>query len=368
MKNINLINRIERWFVIVSPIITLILLVILYNLIADKSIFNTIINAIAPFLFSFLIAWLLNPMVVKLCSLLQIKRWVATLIVFIGILAMISLIFIWVIPQLISQFAFLSEDLPVIASDINDSVEKIIENNHFNFSADYLTKISNQISDAFVKTFSDGLKLFSSSVEFVGGVVSTIFMGVMALMAGIYILIDFNKFSSGLDKIIPSRMKDDFNFLKKEINRVVIGYLRGLIIETLLVGLLAFCAFKVLSIEGALVFAVIIGITNIIPYLGPYIGAIPVTLFALTTSPKLMIIIIVIIIVIQQIDGIIIKPKVFGKTTDVHPSISIISIILFGRIFGFIGIVFAIPIAGFTIIIIKFVYSKLLKKYPEILR
>lgn len=368
MNEITLKDRFERWFRVTGPIVTMIFLVILYNLLSEKHMLRTIISTLYPFLFSFLIAWLLNPMVVSISKKFKIKRWMSSVVVIVFIITIIVLMFMWFIPQLTHQFSFLSTYLPSIIPNISENLEEFANTLNIDFNNSYVQSVEKEVTKLVSSAFSGGLSLISSSVSIVGGVVSTIFIGLMMLMAGVYILIDFDKFTAAVDGIVPKRMKPDFQFLRSEVNRVVVGYLRGLIIETIIVGALAYIAFLILGIEGALLFGVIIGFTNIIPYFGPYVGAIPVSLFALTQSVQMFAIVVVIVIIVQQIDGIVIKPKVFGKTTDVHPSISIIALILFGKIFGFIGVVFAIPIAGLTIIIIKFVYNKLLIKYPEILK
>ncbi len=368
MEKTRLAIRVERWFRFTAPIITMIFLILLYNMLSEKSLVRSVINTLSPFLFSFLIAWLLNPLVVFFSEKFKLKRWVSTLIVIVGIITLLVLMFMWVIPQFIDQFTFLSDYLPKVISELTQNIEELASKVNIDLDSSYVKEIENEIT-ALVKTlFSGSVSLISSSLSIVGGVISGVFITLMMFMAGIYILIDFDKFNARVNSIVPSRFKEDFDFLASETNRVVVGYLRGLIVETVLVGIMAYVAFLIAGIEGALVFGVIIGITNIIPYLGPYVGAVPVALFALTESVQLFVIVVIIVIVVQQIDGIIIKPKVFGKTTDVHPSVSIIAIILFGEIFGFIGVVFAIPIAGFTIIIIKFVYNKLLEKYPEQLK
>ncbi len=368
MEKTRLAVRVERWFRVTAPIITMIFLILLYNMLSEKALVWSIIDTLSPFVFSFLIAWLLNPLVVFFTDTFNIKRWLATLIVIVGIITFLVLMFMWVIPQFIHQFTFLSDYLPKVVDDISTNVEAFAQKVNIDLDSSYIKEIENEITELFKALFTGSVSLISSSLSIVGGVISGLFLTLMMLMAGIYILIDFDKFNEKLYGIVPSKLKNDFDFLASETNRVVVGYLRGLIVETILVGVMSYIAFVIAGIEGALVFGVIIGITNIIPYLGPYIGAVPVGLFALTESIQLFVIVVIIVIVVQQVDGIIIKPKVFGKTTDVHPSVSIISIILFGEIFGFLGVVFAIPIAGFTIIIIKFVYNKLLEKYPEQLK
>lgn len=362
----NLSNKLEKWVSIIAPIVTMILVIVLYDKLADKKMLGVIIRTLSPFVFSFLIAWLLNPLVVGLSTKFKLKRWLSALIVVIGVILVIVLIILWIIPHLAQQFSQLLDYVPTAMDKLEVNAGNLTRN--LPIENKYVVAVQNEIDNMLSTLFSSGLDLVSYSISAVGGFISSLFIGFMIFMASIYILIDFDKFSAKLYNVIPNRAKDDYVFLRDRINKVVVGYLRGLIVETIIVAIIAYVALSIAGVEGALVFGVIIGITNIIPYFGPYIGAVPVAIFALTDSVKMFVIVIIITIVVQQIDGIIIKPKVFGKTTDVHPSVSIISIILFGKIFGFIGVVFAIPIAGFTIIIVKFVYSKLLEKYPEYLK
>ncbi len=359
---------VEKWLKVVMPIITLILIIILCNLISEKEVVGTIFRTLLPFIFSFLIAWILNPAVEKISERFKLPRWLSALIVIVVIICVVAGMIIVIIPEMVDQVTYLVKYVPNIEPAITESFETIEDFIGSDFNFDIFDRFGDDISEFIKNIFSGSLEVISTSFTIVGGVISSVFIAFMVAMASVYILIDFNKLTAKVNRVIPSRMKKDFKFLSKEVNRVIVGYLRGLIIETFIVGFLAYIAFLIFGVNGALVFGAIIGITNIIPYIGPYVGAVPVSIFALTESFQLFIIVIILVIVIQQIDGIIIKPKVFGKTTDVHPALSIIAIILFGNIYGIIGVIFAIPITGLIIIAAKFIYSKLLIKYPDVLR
>lgn len=358
----------ERWMKIVGPMLTIIILIILTDMLAKREAIHIIYTTLSPFIFAVLIAWILNPIVVNLCEKLKIKRWLATIITVVIIVLIITGIIIIIIPKLTEQVTVLIDYVPQVGSSLGRKISEFESYFNTNYADDLIGNITKQLTDIFTQLFSGGLQLLSSSISIVGGIVSALFILFMILMASIYILIDFDKLTTIINNLVPKRMKEDFNFLVKETSRVFIGYLRGLIIETIIVTIISYIAFLVLGLEGALVFGIIVGITNIIPYFGPYIGGVPVALFALSMSTNLFFAVIIAVIVIQQIDGVLIKPKVFGKTTDVHPALSIIAVILFGKLMGFIGVIFAIPITGVVIIIIKFIYGKLVKNYPEIMK
>ncbi len=368
----SLIRLSGRWLSVIFPLIVIILLIIIFNLISQFEAVSIIFSTLAPFIFSFLLAWILNPIVYKISKKYKLPRWVATVITLLIIILLIVAMFLIIIPEMVYQIKVLIRYVPNIEPAIRDIVNNIEPYLGQNVDVSIFDEIVKNISKVFEKIVSGSLDVITSSISFVGDVLSSIFIGFMIVMAGIYILLDFEKISLKIHSIVPQRMNEDFKFLSKEINRVIVGYLRGLIFETIIVTILSYIsiyiAFQIFGAKGALVFACIIGLTNIVPYIGPYIGAIPVSIYALTISFNLFIFIAIIVIVVQQIDGIIVKPKVFGKTTDVHPALSIIAIILFAKLFGLLGIILAIPITGLVIILIRFVYGKLLIKYPKILK
>lgn len=367
-----LIRTTSRWLRVLFPLITIILLIVIFNMVTGFESIGIIVSTLAPFVFSFLLAWILSPAVKKLSEMLKVPRWASTLIVLTFLILCTVGIFLIIVPEMVFQIKELIKQIPSIENGILELINYLEPKFGGKVDFSVLDNAIEDMSQILETVLSGSLDIITSSITFVGEIVASLITGLMVVTAGVYLLLDFEGISKKLYGLVPKRFKGDFNLLSRDINRVIVGYLRGLIIETIIICILSYISFSILfsiyDLRGALVFAFIIGITNIIPYIGPFIGAVPVGIFALAVSFKLAVITCLIVLVIQQIDGIIIKPKVFGKTTDVHPAISIISVILFAKLYGFFGIIFAIPIAGLFIIIIKFVYSKLMIRYPEILK
>ncbi len=367
-----LIKISTRWLRIIFPVIVMILLLVLFDFISKYRTVIVVLNTLAPFVFSFLLAWILNPIVNKIANRLKCPRVVSTLITIILLIVILTGMFLIIIPEMIYQIKVLIKYVPNVEPAFREIISNIEPFLGGKVDITIFDKLIENVSNIFESIISGSFDVITSSISFVGSVISSIFIALMVVMAGIYILLDFDNISKKTHSLVPKRFKDDFDFLSDEVNRVIVGYLRGLIIETVLMIILSYIsfyvAFQFFGAKGALVFACIIGLTNVVPYIGPYIGAIPVSIYALTISFKLFIIVAIVVVVVQQIDGIIIKPKVFGKTTDVHPALSIISIILFANLYGIFGVIFAIPITGLVIVAIKFTYNKLLIKYPDKLK
>ena len=116
--------------------------------------------------------------------------------------------------------------------------------------------------------------------------------------------------------------------------------------------------FKVLNLEYAILLGVFCGIFNVIPYIGPYLGALPAVIVGLGQNPKLVIGIIIVVLIVQQIDGNILTPKVQGKGLNLHPLSILITIAIFGNLFGIAGMVFSIPILAILKTTFVFIRTK----------
>ena len=141
------------------------------------------------------------------------------------------------------------------------------------------------------------------------------------------------------------------------------GFMTAKVIESFIIGVIAFIAMVIFKLPYALVISVIVGVTNIIPYFGPIIGAIPCALLLLMIDPAKALTFIILIFLIQQFDGNILGPKMIGNKTGLKSFWVLFSILLFGGLFGFVGMIFGVPIFAIIYSIIKtFVDKKLEQK------
>ena len=136
-------------------------------------------------------------------------------------------------------------------------------------------------------------------------------------------------------------------------------YVNGTIISSIIVTIFTFIGLLISGISSPLLFAIFCGVTNIIPYFGPYIGGIPTIIVGFSISPLCGVICLITILIVQTVEGNIINPIIVGKATDMHPITIVISLIIFEYFFGIIGMVIATPIMG----AIKILFNHFNEKY-----
>jgi predicted PurR-regulated permease PerM len=170
---------------------------------------------------------------------------------------------------------------------------------------------------------------------------------IIGFVVSIYMLFGKEKFLAQIKKIIISTTKkstcERIMTLSREVNRVFSGFLVGKIIDSIIIGFICFVCLTIMNMPYNVMISVIIGVTNIIPFFGPIIGAVPSTIFMVLVSPQKAVILLIFIIILQQFDGNILGPKILGDSTGLPGFWVLVSILFFGELWGFPGMVIAVP-------------------------
>ena len=290
----------------------------------------TIFKLLSPLFIGIVIAWLIRPILIFLENK-GINRIVSLIIIYILIIFLIYILMITFIPKFILEFEEFIKILPNILNNIKINT---------NIKEEIICIINDFIND-FEKNIPDTCKNIFDKI-------STIIIG---FIISFYVLLeDYN-----IKKIVN---KKQYKLLAK-INNLLRCYVKSTLISSFIVFILSTIVFYIFNLDNALLLGFISGITNIIPFIGPYIGASVPILIAFTKNTTLGIIIAIILFIIQTIEGNIINPVIMKKNLDINPIATIISLIIFGHFFGIVGMIFAIPI----IVITKEVYFYLKRKY-----
>ena len=180
------------------------------------------------------------------------------------------------------------------------------------------------------------------------GVVKSVFNLVVAMVVAIYVLKDKHRFLAQSKKLLCAfageRRANQVLDTSRHAHKIIGGYLTGIIIESLIVGVLCFIAMTLMRMPYALLVSVIIGVTNVIPFFGPIIGAVLSSMLILLSDFRKGLIFILFIIILQQIEGNIIAPRVLGESTGVSPFWVTFSLLLFGSLFGVVGMLIGVPL------------------------
>ena len=321
-------------------------------------IIGTLLGVISPFFIGFIIAWLLNPIVNKLTDH-GMKRGLATVIVFIIFLTLIYLFCLAVIPSLVSQINDIAKMVPDILDNLKEIVDKIFvklstETNidMSSVKTNFLTYIEN-----FAKNVSTDLP--TKIITIVQNLVSGIGKLAVGLVIGFYLLFNFHNFSKHFMNIVPKRFKNSAERLLDEIGSIIYKFINGTFIDCFVLFLISCVGFSLIGLKAPVFFAFFCAITNIIPYIGPYVGGAPAMLVGFTMSPLTGLLTLLFMIVVQTIEGNFLQPMIVGKKLDLKPVTIVISLLIFGHFFGIIGMIIATPIVA----ILKAIYLFFDEKY-----
>ena len=170
----------------------------------------------------------------------------------------------------------------------------------------------------------------------------------------LYLLLDYEKILSSLRIFLIKNNKVKFKNYLGELHKTMSSYIRGVLLVMFILFALFTIIFLILNVENGMVFALIISITNVIPYLGSWIGTSLPVLYVLLSSYNKAIVVLIICVIIQTIEADVLTPLIQGKKTKLHPLIIMLSLLFFGSIFGFIGMMIAVPMAAIINITLKY--------------
>lgn len=335
------------------------LIVLSFYIIEKTQILNiilTILGIIFPLFIGMLTAWLFEPLIKKL-EKKKVSRVLGTTIVYLSFVLVLVLLLWLVVPEFVAQLKELIGQVPSFLTKAQEFIASFF--NKFQNSTIDVESIKAQLI-AKVEEFANNLSSDSltSVINSITKFVSEGFNVLLGILIGFYISLDFKKFSNGLSNLIPMKYRDDTSKLLKNVDEMARGYVSGTLFTSLLVAFLTFLGLVIAGVSSPLLFAIFCGITNIIPYFGPYIGGIPVVVVAFSISPMCGIITLVTIVLVQFVEGNIIHPLVVGKAVDIHPVVVVLSLLVFEHFFGIIGMILATPIVGAIKILIVFLNEK----------
>lgn len=358
---------------------------VLFKMPVIISVLKGITEILKPFLYGVVFAYLLAPLCNKIEEkLFQIfpkaktkaRRFICFIAIVISLcvaIAVIWLIIMMIIPQVWNSVMKIIQMVPQKLIVVNNWIEHMLENQpelqaYFEeFSSQAESNIDSLLNVDTIQKVQSIINSLSVQLFGVLGVVKNIFLG---LLISAYLLGSRRLFGAQAGLILHGVFSDKWaKIIEEEIrytDKMFNGFLVGKIIDSAIIGLLCFAGTSIMGFEAPAFISVIIGITNIIPFFGPFIGAIPCGLLLLLENPMHCLYFIIFIFVLQQLDGNVIGPKILGNTTGVSSFWVLFAILLFGGMWGVVGMVIGVPLfAVIYDIIRKLVYRGLRKHKRE---
>lgn len=309
---------------------------------------------ISPIFIGFIIAWLLDPLVGKLENK-KVPRIVSCIIVYLLFIGGLLLTVYAFIPTLVTQVKDFIDTIPGILSELKELTNGIFTS----LGGTQGEAIKDQVYSA-IEGFGISLtqNLPDTIFNFGKGLVSGGMTFFLAIMIGFYMLFDFNKINDFILDNIPKHWKNGYKELGSRLNDSLRSYLQGLVLVMLLVFVTQSIGLTLAGLDAPLIFALFCALTDIIPYFGPYIGAIPAIIVGFTISPLVGIGCIISILVVQALENNFYQPLIMGHTMKLHPVTIMLGLLIFQHFFGIIGMIVATPVIACGKVILNFVDEK----------
>ena len=265
-----------------------------------------------------------------------------------------------VIPKFAEALVTIAKSVPSVATSAVAAIEKFITEHPMlsEYSEEIIETTVNKVADWAKNDLPAALSTLAGSlVGGISGTVSVLFDTVVGFIISFYLLLGRKKLAAQLKTILHAMLGARFARPVidelKYANKMFSSYFMGSIIDSSIVGIICYIGTLIFSIPYGVLVAVIVGVTNIIPFFGPYIGMIPSAVIIMTVSPVKAVVFVIMMIVVQQIDGNIICPKIVGSTTGLSSFWVLFGILLFGGLYGFIGMIIGVPVFAVIYDVVK---------------
>lgn len=287
-----------------------------------------------------------------------VKRLFAILLIFVLLIGIIVLIFMSVIPNLVEQLVSLAKNIPGFISNMQDWLQQAADN-ATRFPLFKELDVDKYINNLDVSAGSILQKSLAGVTNGLGSVIGKITTVVLLLITVpfilFYMLKDGDKLVPNVERLFPEKQRDNIKGLLKQLNKTLSDYISGQAIECLFVGTFTFLGYLLIGVDYAFLFGVIAGLTNLIPYLGPYLGLAPALVYTFFDSPYKALLCIVIVLIVQQVDGNVIYPNVIGKSLNIHPLTIILILLVAGNLAGILGVFLGVPVYAILRTVIVFI-------------
>lgn len=360
------------WYIIALVALVAIIFLMIANWGVILNVLGKFLKILMPFILGFFFACLINPLVklikkglnkVKTGQAMKLKRGISVLLSYIIVIGVITILIIYIFPQVKASVADLGKSIQngyqymiTHEKEINDKIPL------FDLSGgiEYIKKF------AYNKVINHSSDIIPYVYQLSSSVLTTSYNVLMGLVISIYIILDKRKLKRSARKIVyaisPRKKEEEVWETMKQCSHIFNGFLIGKMIDSLIIGIICLIAMSILRLPYALLLSLIVCITNMIPYFGPFIGAIPGVLIYLFIDFRLALIFAIMILILQQFDGLYLGPKILGDQTGIKPLWVIFGITVGGAYFGVMGMFLGVPAVAVIMYLVNLFLDKKLKK------
>ena len=362
----------NMWYIVALVAIIAIIFLMIANWGVVLAVIGKFLTILMPFILGFFFACFINPLVKRVHSLLnrmkpgkgaKIKKAFSVIISYVVVIGVITVLLIYIIPQI-------KESIGELGNTIQDGYQYMIThqkelNEKIPFiglggGIEYIKEF------AYKKIMSNGSEILPYVYDVSSSLLTTSYNVLMGLVISIYIILDMKKLKRSARKVVyalsPKKKEQEVWQTMKQCSHIFNGFLIGKMIDSLIIGILCLIAMSILKLPYALLLSLIVCITNMIPYFGPIIGAIPGVMIYLFIDIRYAFIFALMILILQQFDGLYLGPKILGDQTGIKPLWVIFGITVGGAYFGVMGMFLGVPVVAVIMYLLQLFLDKKLKK------
>ena len=337
-----------------------------YTLIDNYKVFfdfiREFLSIISPFIYALVFAYCLNPIMSLFENKLKFKRSISILATYTIIIGIIIICGVFLVPTIVNSIGSVIEEVPTYVEKLQGWVSEFYS----------MPKVSDFINDAGLSTYMSILPssigniasgILEAGLASIFSIASNLIKIIFGILVSIYVLVDKERFIHQGKLLSFMILKKDkgrrFVNIVKVYHKMIGMYIGVKAIDSIIIGLLAFLGLLVLGAPYPYLIAIIVAITNMIPYFGPLVGEVIGVFFGIFVSPAMAIVIFLFLLILQQFDAWYLDPKLVGNKVGVRPFIIILGVIIGGGFFGAVGMLLASP----TVATLNIIYTSYMDKY-----
>lgn len=362
----------NMWYIVALVAIIAIIFLMIANWGVVLAVIGKFLTILMPFILGFFFACFINPLVKRVHSLLnrmkpgkgaKIKKAFSVIISYVVVIGVITVLLIYIIPQIKTSIGELGNTIQdgyqymiTHQKELNEKIPFI----GLGGGIEYIKEF------AYKKIMSNGSEIIPYVYHVSSSLLTMSYNVLMGLVISIYIILDMKKLKRSARKVVyalsPKKKEQEVWETMKQCSHIFNGFLIGKMIDSLIIGILCLIAMSILKLPYALLLSLIVCITNMIPYFGPIIGAIPGVMIYLFIDIRYAFIFALMILILQQFDGLYLGPKILGDQTGIKPLWVIFGITVGGAYFGVMGMFLGVPVVAVIMYLLQLFLDKKLKK------
>lgn len=327
---------------------------------------SVFVSYISSFVWAFGIAYLLNPIMVTIEKKFNTRRIITLLIMYILVLGILIFSITILTPNIGASIRELTSSTPEYISKTQiwfyNNMDKVQLLDKYGITK-YLDNATSTFMSNLSKYLNTGINVaFLTAVDFTSSFMKFIF----GFIISVYLLKDKEILILNTKRLIYAMLKketaDTFIKFSKEVNYIFSSFVIGKFIDSLIIAIICFIGLSILRIPYAMLISLIVGVTNMIPYFGPFIGMIPAFFITVFYSPIKALWVLIFIFLLQQFDGFYLGPKILGSSVGLSPLLIILAILIGGGTFGVLGMFLAVPTTAVILLLVERFINKKLKE------